>query len=111
MNSPYTGSAVPIKPKTSTWVIRIDVLPVLRMRRMVGDRGRASYGKSDQEGAGFSTPLFSEPMIHSAKLFELLSDLFESVIVGRWESIDNLHQIAHSRFNPGDGLQNVEVLL
>jgi hypothetical protein len=32
----------------------MDVLPVLRMTRMVGDSGRTRYGKSIQKGAGFS---------------------------------------------------------
>ncbi|PUB84873.1 MAG: hypothetical protein DBP02_07685 [gamma proteobacterium symbiont of Ctena orbiculata] len=31
----------------------MDVLPVLRMTRMVGDSGRTRYGKSNQGGAGF----------------------------------------------------------
>ncbi len=51
------GSAVASRPNNSNWVICIDVLPVLRVRRRMGDRERTSYGKSNQRVWGFSVSL------------------------------------------------------
>ncbi len=41
-------------PETSSLVICVDVLPVLRMTRMVGDSRRTRYVKSIQDRVGIS---------------------------------------------------------